>query len=158
MLASNFSTYSSGWWLKNLSDRYESQLGLLFPVEKWKMFQITNQTSFTWVWVLRPSPIDQANSAGKKKHKHQIQTQRPAHQQLSLLSQKQRRVTRSNKYIQVSYSIIKQRQVTHQHFVTTLPADLGLEDCFHRNVHCPTSPVIRLPELQQMRSLQPEPV
>jgi len=37
--------YFSGWWYTYPSEKYESQLGLLFPIygKKTKMFQTTNQ-------------------------------------------------------------------------------------------------------------------
>ena len=38
-------TYKTGWWLIYPSEKYESQMGVLFPTE-WKnvqMFQTTNQ-------------------------------------------------------------------------------------------------------------------
>jgi hypothetical protein len=38
------SHFNVGWWLTYSSEKYESQLGLLFPIYGKKMFQTTNQT------------------------------------------------------------------------------------------------------------------
>ena len=40
----------SGWWYTYPSEKYESQLGLLFPIcGKKEMFQTTNQ-----LWIVKP--------------------------------------------------------------------------------------------------------
>ena len=38
--------FSTGWWLGHPSEKYESQLGWLFPIYVKKMFQTTNQSRY----------------------------------------------------------------------------------------------------------------
>ena len=50
ILQNDFQTSSTGWWYTYPSEKYESQLGLLFPIYgKSNMFQTTNQRKITYV-------------------------------------------------------------------------------------------------------------